>query len=53
MKKMKTERLAIRLDPSLKKRLLSSAKAEGITYSEAIRRMIKNRIAQEVTNEKC
>jgi len=43
MNKTKTERIAIRIEPSLKEKLCKSANAEGISYSEAVRLMIKEK----------
>jgi len=57
MKKLKTEKLNLRIEPSLKNDLLALAQAKGISYSEAIRQMInkqtkpKNTIERTVEHE--
>ncbi len=57
MEKLKTDRINIRIEPSLKNDLFALAQAKGISSSEAIRQMInkqtkpKNTIERTVEHE--
>lgn len=50
--KIKTEKLNLRIEPALKNDLLALARAEGISYSEAIRQMINKQVKANKTSER-
>ncbi len=50
--KIKTEKLNLRIEHALKNDLLALARAEGISYSEAIRQMINKQVKANKTSER-